>query len=289
MVAMDVVDTLRHRATMVDRELNESERRSVLVEKLREIYASQGIEVTDALLEEGVKALEEDRFAYEPTPPSIQRWLAHKYIGRGKKSKPFLMFVGAALLMFTINFFTEVLPQKRLEKQLPNQIETIYASLNDVVLGDTARQKTEQLYRQAVAALNQENRSAAEDRSDEMSQLLNEVQNEYQIRVVNEPGVQSGVWRVPDVNQSARNYYLIVEAINSQGNRIDVNIFSEESNETKNLSRWGVRVSETDFNRIVADKSDDGIIQRAVIGTKQFGYLMPEYSVSSSGAAIHDW
>jgi len=59
MLAMDVVDTLRHRQQLVDRELDAEARRERLVEKLREIYASQGLNVTDEMLEEGVRALEE--------------------------------------------------------------------------------------------------------------------------------------------------------------------------------------------------------------------------------------
>ena len=68
MVAMDVVDTIRHRQLIVERELNADGRRERLIERLREIYTQQGIEVTDAALEAGVDALEQARFAYTPTP-----------------------------------------------------------------------------------------------------------------------------------------------------------------------------------------------------------------------------
>lgn len=290
MVAMDVVDTLRHRSRLVDRELNEDARREKLIEKLKEIYASQGIEVTDALLEEGVRAMEEDRFAYEPTKPSFKRWLAHKYISRGsKRSKPFLIFCGAALFMVAINFFTEVLPERRLAKQLPDRVESLYETLTEVSVGDAAKQQKDQLYRQATAALNSDDAGVAEDRADDMAALLEEVQNEYQLRVINEPGEQSGVWRIPDVNEQARNYYLIVDAVDSRGTKVRSNVFSEESNSTKELSRWGLRVSEADFKRVSEDKMDDGIIQNSIVGNKKFGYITVDYSVFSDGSAIHEW
>ncbi len=41
MLAMDVVDTLRHEERLVTRELNEAAREAELVERLRSIYASQ--------------------------------------------------------------------------------------------------------------------------------------------------------------------------------------------------------------------------------------------------------
>ena len=47
MIAMDVVDTLRHREDLVRRELNEEGRESELIARLRQIYRDQGIEVPD--------------------------------------------------------------------------------------------------------------------------------------------------------------------------------------------------------------------------------------------------
>ena len=61
MLAMDVVDTLRHREHLVRRELNEKDREKALIARLREIYAGQGIDVPDAVLVEGVNALRDNR------------------------------------------------------------------------------------------------------------------------------------------------------------------------------------------------------------------------------------
>nr|MDJ0956301.1 DUF6384 family protein [Arenicellales bacterium] len=51
MLAMDVVDTLRHQQLLVERELNTEDRDKKMMDRLREIYASQGIEVPDHVLE----------------------------------------------------------------------------------------------------------------------------------------------------------------------------------------------------------------------------------------------
>ena len=61
MLAMDVVDTIRHRQLIVERELDAAGRRERLIERLREIYTAQGIEVTDAALAAGVDALEQQQ------------------------------------------------------------------------------------------------------------------------------------------------------------------------------------------------------------------------------------
>ena len=78
MIAMDVVDTLRHREDLVRRELNEEGRESELIARLRQIYRDQGIEVPDHVLADGVKALKDSRFVYTPPPASWKRTFAHR-------------------------------------------------------------------------------------------------------------------------------------------------------------------------------------------------------------------
>ena len=75
MIAMDVVDTLRHREDLVRRELNEEGREAELIARLRQIYRDQGIEVPDHVLADGVKALKESRFVYTPPPAGWKRTL----------------------------------------------------------------------------------------------------------------------------------------------------------------------------------------------------------------------
>src|SRR5690349_6771423 len=82
MMAMDVVDTLRHRDDLVRRELNEDGREGDLIARLRQIYRDQGIEVPDQVLAEGVKALKESRFVYTPPPAGWKRSLLTLWVGR---------------------------------------------------------------------------------------------------------------------------------------------------------------------------------------------------------------
>src|SRR5215510_14205011 len=87
MIAMDVVDTVRHREDLVRRELNEEGRESELIARLRQIYHEQGIEVSDVVLAEGVKALKDSRFVYTPAPGGWKRslltwWVKRETYGR---------------------------------------------------------------------------------------------------------------------------------------------------------------------------------------------------------------
>src|SRR3954470_3396270 len=96
MLAMDVVDTLRHQDNLVARELDETRREANLIERLRQIYRGQGIEVLDRVLAEGVRALKESRFVYTPPKPGLARTLALTWVNRGRAGKALLGLLAAA-------------------------------------------------------------------------------------------------------------------------------------------------------------------------------------------------
>jgi hypothetical protein len=97
MLAMDVVDTLRHQQDLVDHALAEDERDAALVARIRSIYASQGIEVTDAVVREGVEALKKDRFVYVPPAETFSLRLARIYVDRGRWTRRVLAVAALGL------------------------------------------------------------------------------------------------------------------------------------------------------------------------------------------------
>ena len=97
MLAMDVVDTLRHQQSVVDRELGVEDHDRALIEKVRNIYAGQGLTVSDDVIAEGVKALREERFTYSPPQNSFQLTLARLYVNRGRWSKRGALAIAALL------------------------------------------------------------------------------------------------------------------------------------------------------------------------------------------------
>ena len=48
-------------------------------------------------------------------------------------------------------------------------------------------------------------------------------------------------------------------------------------------------MDEATFERVAADKRDDGINQNAVVGEKRRGELEVEYTVPATGGAITEW
>ena len=80
-----------------------------------------------------------------------------------------------------------------------------------------------------------------------------------------------------------------MEAIDGDGNALSLDIANEETGETENVSVWGVRVPESVYNAIGADKRDDGIIQKNVVGRKLFGYLDVRYLIPVLGGTVTRW
>jgi hypothetical protein len=409
MLAMDVVDTLRHRDMLVERELHSEDRDQKLIERLREIYASQGMDVPDHVLAEGVAALKEERFTYKPPRRGLSVLLARLYIGRSKWAKRAgVAALLGALIWGSTQIFLVGPPERRLKEQvtelnteirgasesldrLERDAERIEAALpaapsgipqsmkktfeaqhrvvvqalqqargeigsarrlvqkpvidketyksvsgsvestlkrkqdfiskasgeitkanrslaaitalntlpqelsvqRDAALSvaktDTARDRLQKEYNSGMTALRAGDVAGAHASDNTLKELRKHLELEYEIRIVSRPKEYSGVWRVPEKNPKARNYYAIVEAVTEDGKVLTLPITSEEDGKVYSVNKWGLRVDLHLFQRISADKQDDGIIQKRKFGRKRKGHLNPEYLMPSTGAAITDW
>jgi TolA-binding protein len=408
MLAMDVVDTLRHERSLVERELQSEDREGELIAKLRKIYADQGLEVSDEVIAQGVRAMREERFTYQPSKAGLKTTLARIYVNRGRWAKRTAILILALAALWVGYRYLVVMPAERgrarlagelnnqaaeqqeqakalrgritaanseLERALQAVPQSVTAPANR--LADQARQALASATRQLEAfeklapvedieADNAEARSAvARKRLDERKGHLDRAQNdlaggqaavesirelkgfqdldslradalkearergipakiealynsaisalqagdletartalqalaftrdtlrqEYTLQIVSRPGTPSGVWRYPVGSQTARNYYLIVEAVTPSGQRLKLPITSEEDGKVRVASEWGLRVDQQVYEQVRQDKVDDGIVNRKIVGAKKRGYLTPEYGVSTTGATITEW
>ncbi len=297
MLAMDVVDTLRHRQHLVERELGEAERDAQLIERLREIYTAQGIEVTDTILREGVAALKENRFVYTPPSPSFQISLARLYIQRGRIAKIGLAVIAVLAALWIGYQALVVWPAERAAEQaqvelsqtLPSRIDAALTQIGAVARASGPVDTANQLAAEGRAAIAAGDASAARDAADRLDALLTDLNWEYDLRIVSRAGEMSGVWRIPEANPQAQNFYLIVEAIAPDGSTLSLPVTSEETGRTETVDRWGVRVDEDVFNRVRDDKQDDGILQNDVVAVKERGLLQPTYELPVAGGSITEW
>ncbi|MCS6757780.1 MAG: DUF6384 family protein [Candidatus Devosia euplotis] len=214
MLAMDVVDTLRHQQGLAMRELGTDIKQAQLIEKLHDIYHQQGTEVSDAILREGAAVLQESRFTYDPPPPGLGVTLARLYVGRKRWGRPVLI-IAAVLLAVTLGYFGAWWPyqadqaaQVRVElaEGLPAQMGALY----ETIFEETKVQQ------------------AATDAEADLTALRDLLRQEYTLRVVNRADEQSGFWTFSEINTDATNYYLVVEALDADGKELSLPIVNEE-------------------------------------------------------------
>jgi hypothetical protein len=287
MLAMDVVDTLRHRSALVERELSAELREKQLIQRLREVYAAQGIEVPDHILAEGVAALAEDRFRYTPPPPGFSVTLAKIYIYRRRWLAPLFLALTLIAGLWLGYVFLVSAPRERRLRELPRQVAAEQASIDQLAQVPAAKDEAQQYAAAAERSLAGGDTAAAQRALGELQDLRARLEQEYELRIVLEGS--TGVWRIPDVNEAARNYYIIVQAITPDGVVLSQPITSEEDGQTRSVTKWGLRVDEAIFQQIAADKQDDGIIQNNRFGAKKRGFLEPEYQIPTTGGAITSW
>jgi hypothetical protein len=289
MLAMDVVDTLRHQELVLARELEADDRDERLLERLREIYTAQGIEVTDAVLAQGVKALREERFVYPGPAPSFARTLATLYVTRvrwGKWVGGITAIVVVAALAF--QFFVRG-PELRAIEALPADLQSTYQSIVATTNDAGALSDARVFLAAGESAVERGDYAVAREAVADLRTLDAQLLLQYDLQVVSRPGELSGFERVPDDNPRAQNFYLVVEAISPNGAALRLPIRNEETQRIDSVNKWGLRVDEETFRRVAADKRDDGIIQNNVVGAKRRGALEPEYSIATTGAAITQW
>jgi len=289
MVAMDVVDTLRHQQTLVDRELDDESRRSRLLERLREIYRGQGIEVSDRVLEEGISALEQERFKYNPKTPSGSSRLALWYVRRAKWGKPFLSLVLIGAILSSVFYFADVRPRQLEQSAIPEQISNSLNEIRSVAKDPSLIAQSEQLAASAQAAFTSNKFKQAKNIQSEMEATLKVLRQNYQLRIISRPNELSGVWRNAEVNRQNKNYYLIVEALDSNNKQLTLPVLNEENGKTQMVAKWGIRVTRETFNQVATDKRDDGIIQDNIVGVKTPGELVVRYRIPTTGASITQW
>jgi Family of unknown function (DUF6384) len=304
MLAMDVVDTLRHSENLVNRELNAEQREADLLRRLREIYRGQGIEVPDRVLQEGVRALEERRFVYTPPPPGVARTLAGLWVKRGRIGKGLLAVVAALGFGWGAYHVGVEVPEREraeqarvaaeraridLTQRLPQALEQAHEDALREAQVPAAGQRADALFADGKAALARQDAAGAQQAIGDLEVLRASLRREYTLRIVSRPGEPSGVWRVPQRNPTGRNYYLIVEAVTPDGRSLSLPVTSEEDGRTETVSKWGVRVSEEVFDQIRRDKNDDGIVQQNRLGEKRRGHLEVTYLMPVLGGAIVRW
>jgi hypothetical protein len=296
MLAMDVVDTLRHREQLVERELNEEEREAQLIERLRALYKSQGIEVPDRIIREGVQALKEDRFVYTPAQAGLGRTLATIWVKRGRYAAWTVGVLGAFVLAVGVWHYTIVKPRERsaeaarteLTVTLPRDLAAAHKAVVAEGRVPEARERADAILAQGRIALERGNGAEARNALAELDTLASTLRQEYELRIAGRPQDQTGFFR-EHPSYAGRAYYIIVDAVDAAGKPVSLSVRNDETGKTETVSRFAVRVPESTFQAVRADKARNGIVQNARMAEKRRGYLEPDFLMPALEGRITSW
>jgi len=468
MLAMDVVDTLRHQQSLVDAELDDDRRQQEFTARVQAIYRSQGIDVDEAVIRDGVQALRENRFVYSPPERSLSVRLAEVYVERGKWSKRAAVVLVVLLALWAsyavpahyhhrnlVGGFSQQVASLRATAEAraatadelladwerahgtddpvavarlladaaaaiaraQERIETVRQELTpppdaeaypdartlwdkrlstfggaldgatadlgaarsllatvaqlrslqaraDIALQRLAgidltaseRALVDALQRDIRAAIDGGNGTAGQlaleqldlrigeilasrqrqadtratfaslataldgvdveaDARAELAQLrtaaeqamaagdwqragqqvaslgllVAQLDQAYELRIVSRQNDRSGIWRYEGNNRSRRNHYIVVEAIGPDGRALPLPVTSEEDQTTRTVTRFAIRVPESVYERVKADKQDNGLIDDVVFGSKRRGAREPQYRFPVAGGRITEW
>jgi hypothetical protein len=296
MLAMDVVDTLRHEEGLAAKELGQEDRDLALKARLRQLYQGQGLVVSDRILDDGIRALREQRFTYTPPPPGFRRTLAQLWVRRGRVARILAAVVALGLAGAVWQGWRQHEAQRaaqqtwiELTEALPRELQAAAdAALAEAKVED-AQAAARRLLADGQAALAAGNPAGARAAIAQLTDLRARLVQQYVLRIVGRPGEQSGVWRVPALNRNSRNYYLIVEAVAPDGRLLSLPVVNEEDGKTETVTKWGVRVPQSTFDAVLRDKADDGIIQNNRLAEKRRGALEPDPLMPVQTGAITHW
>ena len=187
---------------------------------------------------------------------------------------------------------------------LPSEAEKAYAAIKTIAKEPIAIQKAEKFHSEAQVYIKQADVPRLSETVQGMKQLSDILNQEYSLRVVSKPGVKSGIDRY--YNGRFSGWYLVVEAVDTHGNIVPVNIVNSENGAVSRTTMWGERVSGNDPNlvekiqggykdnsllvSVIMDKMDNGVVDNNLVGEKARGYL--NYQLNSrdfEGKQITAW
>ena len=296
MLAMDVVDTLRHRERLVERELDEDVRDEQLVERLRALYKSEGIDVPDRILADGVKALKESRFAYTPPVPSFARTLATIWVKRGTYGKIAVAGLATVAVLVGAYYFSVVRPRERaaqsaqveITQTLPRQLAAAHSTVVAEAQSPAVRQLADAILARGRAALERGNVVDARAAIAELDQIAVSLRREYVLRIAGRPQDQTGFFREHPSFQG-RAYFIVVDAVDPDGKPVELPVRNDETNKTETVSRFAVRVPIETFDAVRNDKARNGIVQNARMAEKRRGFIEPEFRMPVLEGRLTRW
>ena len=177
---------------------------------------------------------------------------------------------------------------------LPGQADRVYQSIKGIAKEPAAVDEANKLYDEVRAYVNSINIPQLKQAVTKLENIDAVLKQEFVLRIVTRDGVKSGIDRYYTDESGTRSsgYYLVVEAVDKDGNVLEQRITNEESSRTETVRMWGERVPEYIYEQVKSDKLDDGNIQNNIVGEKKKGYLAIQITmpgIEKRAGQITEW
>ncbi len=260
--------------------------REATIRDIQLMYEELGDLVDADTIEKALDEYLSQRYAYTAAPKGLRRNLALLYIKRGWVATRVILPTAAAATIVWGGFaYVEGVTQRMQELEaaalvtLEADVERLHEALLASAAEDLVRERAAALDAAAESQLAAQDADALERTAERFQNLHDLVAAEYRIEIT------GGVWRTRD---NIRNHYLVVRALDADGRPVTVPIRHEESGATRRVSEWGERVPQEVYDRVAADKQDNGIIDDEEFGFKRRGFITAERRYPDVGQ-ITEW
>lgn len=289
MLSMDAADLLRRTPELASA--------PDVVERLAQSYRTLGFEPDGSAIADGVADYRDGRFDYAPPARGWAPLLARLYIERSRW-RPAVLAAALTLAVGFGGYYLVYKPyrinqaeQARLDLQtrMPAQMDALYQTIFEETKVQQAAGDAAELRDRGKEAAAKGDRDGAQAAIDGLTHLRDTLRLDYTLHVVDQPQGKWGFWTFPADNNDATNYYLVVEALDASGQALELQIPDEQTGRTETVAKWGLRVPVEVYRAVEADKADDGVIERDLIGAKSFGFLEPQYGIDVLGGTVTRW
>ena len=275
---MDVAREMRQDRELVLQELSHEERVSRLRERLLASTELTGETATPEEVDAAIELYFDNLHTFREPQFGLQVLLAHLYIRRWKLliSGTLLLALGSSLWWLFLAPHAPLSSETQRAAVLRHQqdeLARLSTSALEWASEPAVRQQINQLTDEARLALEQSNASAFDAARRELSDLAQQLQATYEVRIVQSG--QSAARRdfTDDSGTRVSGYYVIVEAVTPDGQRVSLPIRDRETGNTSHLATWGEQVPEAVYNRLKADKLADGVLDEHLFARKERGHL----------------
>lgn len=155
------------------------------------------------------------------------------------------------------------------------KFESAAAAAREMAIDDVARASVDQVVKLGRLHHEQQNLDRLKAARSELDEVATRLAEEYTVTIVDRLGEKSGFERL--YNGRVSGYYLVVEALDRNGRALSRSIVNTETKSRDTVKKWGEEVEQDVWERIVADKQKDGVVDENVVAKKVRGTMSEEF------------